>query len=68
MEMLFKRMEENNVSFVILNCSNRWLGIALVNFSPLTASNYLHFLTILLVFIVLLSEREKAFNCSELLI
>lgn len=32
MEMLFKRMEENNVSFVILNCSNRWLGIALVNF------------------------------------
>ncbi|XP_070506650.1 ATP-binding cassette sub-family C member Sur isoform X2 [Chironomus tepperi] len=29
MEILFKRMEENNVSFVILNCSNRWLGIAL---------------------------------------
>lgn len=68
MEMLFKRMEENNVSFVILNCSNRWLGIALVNFPPLslTASNYLHFLSILLVFIVLLSEREKLFivqNC-----
>ena len=38
MEMLFKRMEENNVSFVILNCSNRWLGIALVNF-PTTLSN-----------------------------
>lgn len=30
MEMLFKRMEDNNVAFVILNCSNRWLGIALV--------------------------------------
>lgn len=30
MEMLFKRMEANNVAFVILNSSNRWLGIALV--------------------------------------
>ncbi|CRK93047.1 CLUMA_CG006615, isoform A [Clunio marinus] len=29
MEMLFKRMEANNVAFVILNSSNRWLGIAL---------------------------------------
>jgi ABC-type multidrug transport system fused ATPase/permease subunit len=31
MEILFKRMEENNVSFVILNSSSRWLGIALVS-------------------------------------
>lgn len=30
MEMLFERMEANNVAFVILNSSNRWLGIALV--------------------------------------
>lgn len=30
MEMLFKRMEANNVAFIILNTSNRWLGIALV--------------------------------------
>lgn len=30
MEILFKRMEANNVAFVILNSSNRWLGIALV--------------------------------------
>lgn len=30
MEMLFKRMEANNVAVVILNASNRWLGIALV--------------------------------------
>ena len=36
MEILFKRMEENNVSFVILNCSNRWLGIALVRFFLVT--------------------------------
>jgi hypothetical protein len=33
MEMLFKRMEANNVAFVILNTSNRWLGIALVRFT-----------------------------------
>lgn len=32
MEILFKRMEANNVAFVILNSSNRWLGIALVRF------------------------------------
>jgi hypothetical protein len=32
MEMLFKRMESNNVAAVILNASNRWLGIALVNY------------------------------------
>lgn len=32
MEMLFKRMEANNVAFVILNSSNRWLGISLVRF------------------------------------
>lgn len=32
MEMLFKRMEANNVAFVILNSSNRWLGIALVRY------------------------------------
>lgn len=30
MEMLFKKMEANNVAFISLNCSNRWLGIALV--------------------------------------
>lgn len=30
MEMLFERMEANNVAFVILNASNRWLGIQLV--------------------------------------
>uniref|UniRef100_A0A1B0GJ38 Uncharacterized protein n=1 Tax=Lutzomyia longipalpis TaxID=7200 RepID=A0A1B0GJ38_LUTLO len=29
MEILFRRMEANNVAFVILNTSNRWLGIAL---------------------------------------
>ncbi|CAO1396998.1 unnamed protein product [Diamesa serratosioi] len=29
MEMLFKHMEANNVAFIILNSSNRWLGIAL---------------------------------------
>lgn len=28
-ETLFQRMEANNVAQVILNCSNRWLGIAL---------------------------------------
>ncbi|XP_053691966.1 ATP-binding cassette sub-family C member Sur [Sabethes cyaneus] len=28
-ETLFRRMEANNVAQVILNCSNRWLGIAL---------------------------------------
>ncbi|XP_055635948.1 ATP-binding cassette sub-family C member Sur isoform X2 [Toxorhynchites rutilus septentrionalis] len=28
-ELLFRRMEANNVAQVILNCSNRWLGIAL---------------------------------------
>lgn len=32
MEMLFKKIEANNVAFVILNSSNRWLGIALVRF------------------------------------
>lgn len=32
MEILFKRMESNNIAFIILNTSNRWLGIALVNF------------------------------------
>lgn len=31
MEMLFKHMEANNVAFIILNSSNRWLGIALVS-------------------------------------
>lgn len=30
MEILFKRMESNNIAFIILNTSNRWLGIALV--------------------------------------
>lgn len=35
METLFKRMEDNNVAFVILNSSNRWLGIALVRNSIL---------------------------------
>lgn len=30
MEMLFKRIEANNIAFIILNTSNRWLGIALV--------------------------------------
>uniref|UniRef100_A0A182MLB7 ABC transporter domain-containing protein n=1 Tax=Anopheles culicifacies TaxID=139723 RepID=A0A182MLB7_9DIPT len=29
MEVLFKRMEANNVAQIALNCSNRWLGIAL---------------------------------------
>lgn len=29
MEILFKRMESNNIAFIILNTSNRWLGIAL---------------------------------------
>ncbi|ETN61558.1 hypothetical protein AND_006763 [Anopheles darlingi] len=29
MEALFRRMEANNVAQVVLNCSNRWLGIAL---------------------------------------
>ncbi|XP_052864194.1 ATP-binding cassette sub-family C member Sur [Anopheles cruzii] len=29
MEVLFRRMEANNVAQVALNCSNRWLGIAL---------------------------------------
>ncbi|XP_061511303.1 ATP-binding cassette sub-family C member Sur isoform X2 [Anopheles gambiae] len=29
MEVLFKRMEANNVAQLALNCSNRWLGIAL---------------------------------------
>uniref|UniRef100_A0A182KF65 ABC transporter domain-containing protein n=1 Tax=Anopheles christyi TaxID=43041 RepID=A0A182KF65_9DIPT len=29
MEVLFKRMEANNVAHIALNCSNRWLGIAL---------------------------------------
>lgn len=28
-ETLFRRIEANNVAQVILNCSNRWLGIAL---------------------------------------
>lgn len=31
METLFKHMEANNVAFIILNSSNRWLGIALVS-------------------------------------
>lgn len=31
MEMLFKRMEANNVAFIIQNTANRWLGIALVS-------------------------------------
>lgn len=30
MEILFKRMESNNIAFIILNTSNRWLGIGLV--------------------------------------
>lgn len=30
MELLFKQMEANNISLIILNTSNRWLGIALV--------------------------------------
>lgn len=30
MEILFKRMEANNIAVIILNTSNRWLGIALV--------------------------------------
>ncbi|XP_053666960.1 ATP-binding cassette sub-family C member Sur [Anopheles marshallii] len=29
MEVLFKRMEANNVAQIALNCSNRWLGIVL---------------------------------------
>ncbi|XP_058122435.1 ATP-binding cassette sub-family C member Sur [Anopheles ziemanni] len=29
MEVLFRRMEANNVAQIALNCSNRWLGIAL---------------------------------------
>ncbi|KFB49204.1 sulfonylurea receptor/ abc transporter [Anopheles sinensis] len=29
MEVLFRRMEANNVAQIVLNCSNRWLGIAL---------------------------------------
>lgn len=28
-DTLFRRMEANNVAQVMLNCSNRWLGIAL---------------------------------------
>lgn len=40
MEMLFKRMEANNVAFVILNSSNRWLGIALVRFHVEDKANY----------------------------
>ena len=31
MEMIFKKMEANNVAFILLNSCNRWLGIALVN-------------------------------------
>lgn len=30
MEILFKKIEANNVAFMILNSSNRWLGITLV--------------------------------------
>ncbi|XP_037038028.1 ATP-binding cassette sub-family C member Sur isoform X2 [Bradysia coprophila] len=29
MEILFKHIEANNITFITLNCSNRWLGIAL---------------------------------------
>lgn len=36
MEMLFKRMEANNITVIMQNASNRWLGIALVsNFIPI---------------------------------
>lgn len=31
MELLFKKLEDNNVAFVILNSCNRWLGIVLVS-------------------------------------
>lgn len=31
MEILFKHIEANNITFITLNSSNRWLGIALVN-------------------------------------
>lgn len=30
MEMLFKRMEANNIAVIMQNTCNRWLGIALV--------------------------------------
>lgn len=30
MEILFKRLEANNIAVIIQNTSNRWLGIALV--------------------------------------
>lgn len=30
MEILFKRMEANNIVLIMLDTSNRWLGIALV--------------------------------------
>lgn len=31
MEMLFKRMEANNIAFIMQNTANRWLGIGLVS-------------------------------------
>lgn len=31
MEMLFKRLEANTITFTIMTTSNRWLGISLVS-------------------------------------
>ncbi|EAT34557.1 AAEL013215-PA, partial [Aedes aegypti] len=47
-DTLFRRMEANNVAQVILNCSNRWLGIAL------------DYLGALIVFIAILSALITA--------
>lgn len=40
MEILFRRMEANNIAVIILNTSNRWLGVALV-WNPFRLSFFL---------------------------
>jgi hypothetical protein len=62
MEMLFKRMEANNVAFVILNSSNRWLGIALVGESSFFFFN----LKLYMIFLVCFFPTIQFFkgNCD----